>query len=142
VDLGKENIAVAEARKLGLRLVAVVDTNCNPEHADFIVPGNDDAISSVRLMASAISKAIQEGVQFYTEVERERQERVADERDRRKSVKPTVHKPRSAAAKKLQEELAAKADASAVPDEHVVDAEAGGTEEPAVETAEERGAGE
>jgi small subunit ribosomal protein S2 len=117
VDVGKEHIAVAEARKLGLTIVAITDTNCDPEDADFIIPGNDDAISSVRLVASAVSKAVQEGVQYYKEVEKERKERAAEEREKRKAVKPTARKPRSAAARKLQEELSAKADASATPTE-------------------------
>jgi small subunit ribosomal protein S2 len=137
VDMGKEHIAVAEARKLGMTIVAVVDTNCDPELAEFIIPGNDDAISSVRLIASAISKAIQEGTQYYREVEKERKERATEERDRRKAVKPTARKPRSAEARKLQEELAAKADASAVPDE---EARVAGEEQEADAVAAETGA--
>jgi len=61
VDVGRENIAVAEARKLGIPIVALVDTNCNPGLIDYPIPGNDDAIRSIRLVASNIAEAAMEG---------------------------------------------------------------------------------
>ena len=61
VDIGREKIAVAEARRLGVPIVAVVDTDCNPELIDSIIPGNDDAIRSIRLVASHIANAAIEG---------------------------------------------------------------------------------
>ena len=61
LDTKKEYIAVTEARKLGLPIVAVVDTNCDPDLVDYAIPGNDDAIRSGRLMARVISDAVQEG---------------------------------------------------------------------------------
>ena len=61
LDTKKEHIAVTEARKLGLPIVAVVDTNCDPDLVDYAIPGNDDAIRSGRLMARVISDAVQEG---------------------------------------------------------------------------------
>jgi small subunit ribosomal protein S2 len=60
VDLNKEAIAVHEARKLGIPIVAVVDTNCDPDMADYVIPGNDDAIRAVRLVTSKIAEAILE----------------------------------------------------------------------------------
>ena len=60
VDVKKERIAVAEARRLGIPIVAVVDTNCDPDAADFVIPANDDAIRSIRLMTSRVADAIVE----------------------------------------------------------------------------------
>src|SRR5207245_5930000 len=60
-------IAVAEAHRLGIPIVAVVDTNCSPEAIDYVIPGNDDALRAVRLFASRISDAILEGRQIATE---------------------------------------------------------------------------
>jgi small subunit ribosomal protein S2 len=67
IDVKKEEIAVAEANRLGIPIVAVVDTNCSPEGIDYVIPGNDDALRAVRLFASRISDAIVEGNQIATE---------------------------------------------------------------------------
>jgi small subunit ribosomal protein S2 len=67
IDVRKEEIAVAEANRLGIPIVAVVDTNCSPEGIDYIIPGNDDALRAVRLFAARISDAILEGQQIATE---------------------------------------------------------------------------
>ena len=63
VDSRKEKIAVAEARKLGIPIVAIVDTNCDPDEIDYVIPGNDDAIRAVKLIAGTIANAIIEGKQ-------------------------------------------------------------------------------
>ncbi|MCL2056518.1 MAG: 30S ribosomal protein S2 [Oscillospiraceae bacterium] len=63
VDPRKEKIAVAEARKLGIPIVAIVDTNCDPDDIDYIIPGNDDAIRAVKLISSVMANAIIEGNQ-------------------------------------------------------------------------------
>ena len=63
VDPRKEKIAIEEAKKLGIPVVAIVDTNCDPEDVDFVIPGNDDAIRAVKLIASTIANAIIEGKQ-------------------------------------------------------------------------------
>ncbi|MBT9281430.1 MAG: 30S ribosomal protein S2 [Hydrogenibacillus schlegelii] len=63
VDPRKERIAVQEARKLGIPIVAIVDTNCDPDEIDYVIPGNDDAIRAVRLITSKIADAILEGRQ-------------------------------------------------------------------------------
>ncbi len=63
VDPKKEKIAVAEARKLNIPIVAIVDTNCDPDEVDYVIPGNDDAIRAVKLIAGAMASAILEGRQ-------------------------------------------------------------------------------
>ena len=67
IDVRKEEIAVAEANRLGIPIVAVVDTNCSPEGIDYVIPGNDDALRAVRLFASRIAESILEGQQIATE---------------------------------------------------------------------------
>jgi small subunit ribosomal protein S2 len=71
VDLKKERIALAEARKLGIPVVAIVDTNCDPDEVDYVIPGNDDAIRSIRLLANKVAEAIIEirGEEFFPEEE-------------------------------------------------------------------------
>ena len=63
VDPRKEKIAVAEARKLDIPIVAIVDTNCDPDEIDYVIPGNDDAIRAIRLLTSKIADAVLEGKQ-------------------------------------------------------------------------------
>jgi len=67
IDVRKEEIAVAEANRLGIPIVAVVDTNCSPEGIDYVIPGNDDALRAVRLFASRIADSILDGQQIATE---------------------------------------------------------------------------
>ena len=63
VDPKKEKIAVSEARKLGIPIVAIVDTNCDPDEVDYVIPGNDDAIRAVKLIAGKLADAVLEGKQ-------------------------------------------------------------------------------
>ncbi|EOS63987.1 MULTISPECIES: 30S ribosomal protein S2 [unclassified Anaerotruncus] len=63
VDPRKEKIAVAEAKKLGIPIVAIVDTNCDPDEIDYVIPGNDDAIRAVKLLSATMADAIIEGRQ-------------------------------------------------------------------------------
>lgn len=63
VDPRKEKIAVAEARKLNIPVVAIVDTNCDPDEIDYVIPGNDDAIRAVKLISAKIADAVLEGKQ-------------------------------------------------------------------------------
>lgn len=63
VDPRKERIAVAEAKKLGIPIIAIVDTNCDPDEIDHVIPGNDDAIRAVKLIAGAMADAVLEGKQ-------------------------------------------------------------------------------
>ena len=64
VDPRKERIAVAEAKKLHIPIVAIVDTNCDPDEIDYVIPGNDDAIRAVRLISAAMADAVMEGKQM------------------------------------------------------------------------------
>ena len=63
VDPRKERNAIAEARKLHIPIVAIVDTNCDPDEIDYVIPGNDDAIRAIKLLAGVMANAIQEGKQ-------------------------------------------------------------------------------
>ena len=63
IDPRKEHIAIAEARKLHIPIVAIVDTNCDPDEVDYVIPGNDDAIRAIRLISATMANAIQEGRQ-------------------------------------------------------------------------------
>lgn len=75
VDPKKEYIAVAEARALGIPIVAIVDTNCDPDEVDYVIPGNDDAIRAVKLIAGKLADAVLEGKQGEQgEVEQEEEE--------------------------------------------------------------------
>jgi small subunit ribosomal protein S2 len=76
IDLKKEALGVREARRLGIPVVALVDTNCDPDEADYVIPGNDDAIRSCNLIVHALSEAIWEGKQKVSpqELQQERQQ--------------------------------------------------------------------
>ena len=63
VDTKKEANAVKEAKKLGIPVIAIVDTNCDPDDADYIIPGNDDAIRAIKLISSVLADAVIEGKQ-------------------------------------------------------------------------------
>src|ERR1700746_2555862 len=67
IDSNKEQIAVREARKLGIPVVAVVDTNCDPSEVDYVIPGNDDALRAIRLFTSKIADSVIEGTQMLTD---------------------------------------------------------------------------
>jgi len=80
VDLRKEKNAILEAKKLGIPVVAIVDTNCDPDEVDYVIPGNDDAIRAVKLIAETISNAIIEGRQGVdSSVEAEGEEEATEE---------------------------------------------------------------
>jgi small subunit ribosomal protein S2 len=78
VDPRKERIAVAEAHKLGIPIIAIVDTNCDPDEIDYVIPGNDDAIRAVRLIAGAMADAVIEGRQGEQNADAEEAEEVAE----------------------------------------------------------------
>jgi small subunit ribosomal protein S2 len=75
IDTDHENIAISEARKLGIPVVAVVDTNSNPDGVDYVIPGNDDAIRAIELYLRNVADAVIEGRQSAPHAD----ERVADE---------------------------------------------------------------
>ena len=74
VDPRKERIAIAEAKKLNIPIVAIVDTNCDPEDVDYVIPGNDDAIRAVKLVVSTIANAVIEGREGTSEAPAEEEE--------------------------------------------------------------------
>ena len=77
VDLKKEALAVREARRLGIPVVALVDTNCDPDEADYVIPGNDDAIRSCNLVIHALAEAVSNGKQKVSAQELQRQAEAA-----------------------------------------------------------------
>jgi small subunit ribosomal protein S2 len=79
IDSNKEAIAVKEARRLGIPVVAIVDTNCDPDEVDWVIPGNDDALRAIRLFASKIADAVIEGRQLANEQEFTADKIVTDE---------------------------------------------------------------
>jgi small subunit ribosomal protein S2 len=79
VDSNKEAIAVEEARKLGIQVVAVVDTNCDPDKVDYVIPGNDDALRAIRLFTNKIADAVVEGRQLATEQDFAAEKIISDE---------------------------------------------------------------
>ena len=81
VDPRKERIAVQEAKKLGIPVVAIVDTNCDPDEVDYVIPGNDDAIRAVKLLTATMADAVLEGKQGVqmTDDEAEADDEVSDE---------------------------------------------------------------
>lgn len=83
VDINNEDIAVKEAKKLGIPVVGLVDTNCNPELVDYVIPGNDDAIRAIKLIASIMANAVieaNEGITFSVEEEVEENGEVSEEK--------------------------------------------------------------
>jgi small subunit ribosomal protein S2 len=80
VDSSKEDIAVLEARKLGIPVVAVVDTNCDPDLVDYVIPGNDDALRSIRLFTSRLADAVLEGRQAEADKQMEAEKIAAEQR--------------------------------------------------------------
>jgi small subunit ribosomal protein S2 len=87
IDCKKERLAVSEANKLGIPIVAIVDTNCDPNEIQHVIPGNDDAIRSCKLIVNTITDAILEGQQLLGERElREQEELAARERQERESA--------------------------------------------------------
>ncbi len=103
VDTEKESIAVKEAGRLGIPVVALVDTNCDPTPIDYVIPANDDALRSVRLITSTIAEAIRVGRSVYEA--REAAEAAAEERAAREAAARE-------AARKAKEEAAAAAEAA------------------------------
>src|SRR5215472_4954806 len=79
IDSNKEAIAVEEARKLGIPVVAVVDTNCDPDQVDYVIPGNDDALRAIRLFTTKIADAVVEGRALATEQDFGAAERIVTE---------------------------------------------------------------
>ena len=123
VDLRKEQLAVREARRLGLPVIALVDTNCDPDEADFVIPGNDDAIRSCSLIVRALGDAISEGKQratpadFAPPAEEEQQEQ--EEQPPAEEAKPETQaeaEPEAQAAPETETQPEAEPEPVPVPD--------------------------
>jgi small subunit ribosomal protein S2 len=144
IDVGHERIALNEAKKLGIPVVAVVDTNCSPEGVDYVIPGNDDAMRAISLYASAMADAVLEGRAAVPKVMVGEDEFVElDESGaprKREAARPARGKPQAAVRRKPARvaavEAVATAAVAAVPeiseaelDEPAVDVKAGGKEQ-------------
>jgi len=149
VDPKKEKIAVAEANRLGIPVVAVVDTNCDPDDVSHVIPGNDDAIRSIRLFASRVADAVIEGKGIYerrqaeeareraAEEERKRAQKEAEEKARREAREKAEAEKKAAAAAAAEKKQAEAAEAPAKAPAKAVD-----EEKPAVAVVEEKPADE
>ncbi len=93
VDPKKENIAILEAHKLGIPVVGLVDTNCNPNDVDYAIPGNDDAIRAVRLIADCMANAVIEGRQGESLEEEATLEEQVENSDEVKSMEEIAQEP-------------------------------------------------
>jgi small subunit ribosomal protein S2 len=99
IDPKKETIAIAEAKKLSIPIVSLVDTNCDPDDIDYVVPGNDDAIRSIKLLTSKISEAVAEGKSILNKTNEEAAEKaaiaekIAEEEQQEKQEEPVNVEP-------------------------------------------------
>jgi small subunit ribosomal protein S2 len=122
IDLNAEEIAINEARRLGIPIVGLVDTNCNPRPVEYVIPGNDDAIRSCDLIIRTLGEAILTSAQAFQAAEEARRQREEEERKRRDEEQRKQREAEEArkaeeAAKKAEEEAAAKAAAAEQPAE-------------------------
>jgi small subunit ribosomal protein S2 len=108
VDLRKEQIAVNEARRLGLPVIGLVDTNCDPDEADYVIPGNDDAIRSCSLVIRAIADAIEAGKQQVKPAEFEAAPTATNGRPEEEGEAVSDQQPEETAAEQQPEETAAE----------------------------------
>lgn len=107
VDPKKERIAILEARRLGIPIVAIVDTNCDPDEVDYVIPGNDDAIRAVKLIAAKIADAIIEGREGEEAVraskpEPEVKKQVVEEREKKEVIEKVEAVEKVKAVKKVE----------------------------------------
>lgn len=92
IDTRKENIALAEAQKLGITIIAIVDTNCDPDGIDYVIPGNDDAVRSISLFTKRIADICLEGQAMYNARKKEKEEKAAAERKSAAAAKAAAPK--------------------------------------------------
>jgi len=97
IDPKNEEIAVREAIRLNIPIVALVDTNCDPDGIDYLIPGNDDAIRSIRLITSKVADAVEEGRSIYAERQAAQKEEEADQKPEPEKKAPRGKKPVQAA---------------------------------------------
>ena len=109
VDVNKEHIAVLEAQKLGIPVIAIVDTNCSPEGIDYVIPGNDDAIRSIKLFASRVADAVVEGATVYKEKKAAEEARKAEERAQQEAKRAAERERRMAREREIARAAAEQA---------------------------------
>jgi len=131
IDIKKEELAVTEARRLGIPIVAVVDSNCDPSNIDYIIPGNDDAIRAVRLFCSKIADAMVEGAEAWRLENAEEGEDITEMAEGEEA--PLVETAAVEAEAAPQAEKASEVEA---PKEKAVEKEAAATEAPKEKAAE------
>jgi small subunit ribosomal protein S2 len=112
IDVNNEEIAVREARRLRIPIIALVDTNCNPDPIDYVIPGNDDAIRSCSLIAHAIGEAVAEGASAFRR-EQEQAHREAQEQARREAEERARTREAEQERRRQEQEDAAKSAAEA-----------------------------
>jgi small subunit ribosomal protein S2 len=100
IDTKKEEIAVKEARKLGIPIVAIVDTNCDPDEVDYVIPGNDDAIRSAALITSVIADAVVEGRGIWEAQQKEVEAKLLEEEKKEAALKEKAEEKVSEEEKK------------------------------------------
>jgi small subunit ribosomal protein S2 len=117
VDINRESIAVAEANRLAIPVIAIVDTNCNPDAIDYPIPGNDDAIRAIKLIATTIGEAVKKGAAKYAkvaaELARKKEAEEAKEKARRAADAEKKAAEKAEAEKKMDEKIAADKKAAA-----------------------------
>jgi small subunit ribosomal protein S2 len=113
IDTKKEHIAVTEANRLGIPVIAVVDTNCDPDVIDFVIPGNDDAIRSANLMCRIVADAVIEGQWLRSRKQAKAGARAESQGGRPTPPAPKVLTPEEEAAKAAQQQEARNAAAAA-----------------------------
>jgi small subunit ribosomal protein S2 len=134
IDVGHEKIALHEARKLGIPVVAVVDTNCSPNDIDFIVPGNDDAMRAARLYAAGVADAVLEGKASLPQVPDGDDEFVELDAEGNPAVSAAKPAAKRAAAK-AKVEISAEPDTAASVDAAVIEGATGNADAPTAEAA-------
>lgn len=107
VDVNREAIAVAEANKLNIPVIAIVDTNCDPDPIDYVIPGNDDAIRAIRLIAGRLADTVKKGAAEYAKI-------AAEEARKREEEKAAAEKAQAEAQKARAEAQKVKAEAEKV----------------------------
>ncbi len=116
IDLKTEAIAVREAQRLRIPVIGLVDTNCDPDGIDYVVPGNDDAIRSCDLITRALGDVIQEGRQAFTQAEEDRMRREAEEQARKQAEEQARKDAEENAAREAADGAAARTEPEAVAD--------------------------
>ena len=106
VDIERDDIAVREARKLGIPVVAIVDTNCDPDDVDYLIPGNDDSLRSIRILFQAMGSAIEAGIGVCKKREEEELARKKAEEEAEKKKREAAAKARKEAAEARKKEKA------------------------------------